>query len=601
MASGMRITLFGGIIPRLSDRGLPDNAAQFALNAKLYSGELRAWNRLRALANISISNAATVYHYTHLGTNQYLAFPTFTNVVKAPLVNESLGRLYWTPAAGGAMINTTTRIAAAQAAFPLGIPAPAGAFTVVPTGGTVATAESRVYVAIWVSAFGEEGGTSAPVAVSGNADGAWTVNGLNSLTIPGGTGNVTHLRLYRTLTSATGVDYRQVNQWAVGARPASYVDNVSATTLSSAPVLQSLSWDMPPADLKGLISVAGGFLAGFTGRTVRLSVPYQPHAWPEEYSYAVDDEIVGLGTFGNTVVICTKGKGQLLIGQTPDVMSLQKMEGVTPCLSAQSIVSTAGAVMWSSTDGLVAIDGSSNRAQLISKAWVTKDEWNARFGPTTQKASVYQDRYFAFYTDQLGFTIGFDDPVTGFTELQVAGVNSVDLDPLTGNTLLSIGNVVYEWDGDSTGTLQYTWQSKPFMQAKPVNYGAMQIRADFGGANTPVPVLVAQGIGGYALNTLGINGGKPGATPYKIGGSINGPADFIALGVAPGPPAPGPEIAVKLYVDGVLWWFGAVLSEDVVRLPSGMKGVKFEVELQGNSSIWSVVLSDTAKGLENVP
>lgn len=601
MASAIRISMFGGIIPRLSDRGLPENAAQFALNAKLYSGELRAWNQLKALASLPISNAATVYHYTHLGVDQYLAFPTFTKVVKAPLVNETLGRLYWTPAAGGARINTTTRIAAAQPDFALGVPAPAGTFTVVPTGGTAATAESRVYVALWVSAFGEEGSTSAPVPASGNADGNWTLNGLNSLTVPGGTGNVTLLRLYRTLTSATGVDYRLVAEWPIGSRPASYIDGSTAAQASAAPVLQSLSWDMPPADLKGLISVAGGFLAGFTGRTVRLSVPYQPHAWPEEYSYAVDDEIVGLGTFANTIVVCTKGAGQILMGQTPDVMSLQKMEGVTPCLSAQSIVSTAGAVMWASTDGLVAIDGSSNRAQLISKAWVTKDEWMSRFGPTTQKASVYQDRYLAFYTNQLGFTIGFDDPVSGFTELQLAGVNSVDLDQLTGSTLVSIGSTVYEWDGDANSTLQYTWQSKPFMQVKPVNYAVLQIRADYFGSGTPTPILPAQGLGGFMINSLGTNAGKPGPSPYQIGGSINGPATFISLGIAPGPAPAGPEIAVKLYVDSVLWWFGAVSSEAPVRLPSGMKGVRFEVEVQGNSSIWSIALADTAKGLENIP
>ena len=69
MASPIRITLFGGIIPRLSDRGLPDNAAQFALNAKLYSGELRAWNLMRPLDTLSIPNAATVYHYQHVGVD----------------------------------------------------------------------------------------------------------------------------------------------------------------------------------------------------------------------------------------------------------------------------------------------------------------------------------------------------------------------------------------------------------------------------------------------------------------------------------------------------------------------------------------------------
>ena len=598
----IRISMFGGIIPRLADRGLPENAAQFALNAKLYSGELRAWNRLRALETLPISDAKTVYHYRHLGADKYLAFSEYTNVVKAALVNEQLGRLYWTGSTGP-YINTTTRIQAAQPAFRLGVPAPAGTFTVVPTGGTAATAETRVYLALWVSTFGEEGGPGAPVTVSGNADGVWTVNGLNSLTVPAGYGNIGFLRLYRTLTSATGVDYRKVNEWAVGGVPASYVDNVSATTLSTQPVLQSLGWTTPPTDLKGLISVAGGFMAGFVGRTVRLSVPYFPHAWPEDYSYAVEDDIVGLGTFGNTVVVCTQGRAALLVGQTPDVMSLQKLEGVQPCLSARSIVSTSGAVMYASYDGLIGVDGSSARGQIMSRQWVTKDEWMSGFGPATQMASVYQDRYFAFYTNQLGFTIGFDDPVTGFTELQVAGVSSVDLDPLTGQTLITVGNVVYEWDGDPTGVLTYTWKSKPFMLAKPDNMAVYQLRGSFVGSSAGVPVPPAQGSFGYEMNSMVMGGGKKPTLPavMPVGGSINGPADFIAAGVAPGPPVPGPEVAVKVYANEDLVWFGAIDSEKPYRLPSGEKPVKYEIEVQGVSPLYSITLASTAKGLEMLP
>ncbi|MGU7895863.1 hypothetical protein ACV2YQ_25920, partial [Escherichia coli] len=93
-------------------------------------------------------------------------------------------------------------------------------------------------------------------------------------------------------------------------------------------------------------------------------------------------------------------------------MALQKMEGVQPCLSARSIVSTSSGVMYASTDGLVLIDGGSNRGQIVSRGWVTKDEWLTMFSPKTQMSSVYQDRYLAFYSSQLGFTIGFDDPVT---------------------------------------------------------------------------------------------------------------------------------------------------------------------------------------------
>lgn len=601
MAATLRVAMFGGIIPRLADRGLPDNAAQFALNAKLYSGELRSWANLKELASLSISDAKTVFHYQHTGLDRYLAFSVPAQVVKAPLLNETLGRLYWT-ADAGARINTTTRIEAAQADFKLGVPPHTGTFTVAPTGGTVATAETRVYLATLVSAFGEESDAGPTVTVTGNADGTWTVNGLNALIIDtAGYPNITTLRLYRTLTSATGVDYRLVNEWAIGARPASYVDNVTAVALAAKPVLISLGWALPPALMKGLISVAGGFLAGFVGRTVHLSVPYYPHAWPAEYQYAVDDDIVGLGTFGNTIVICTKGRTQILVGQSPDVMVLAKMDGVQPCLAARSIVSTSGGVIYASTDGLVAVDGASNRGQIISRAWVTKDEWVASFSPATHMASIYQDRYFAFYTSQLGLTVGFDDPVTGFTELQQDGVMSVDLDTLTGQTLVTVGNKVYEWDGDTTGALVYTWKSKPMQVPKPLNMGALQLRASFIGSSVEIPVPPAQGVGGYSLNSQAVNGPKLSSVSPGFGGPLNGPPAWMALGVSPAPPETLPSIAVKVYADGVLRWFAAVNSERARRLPSGYKADVYEVEVQGTSALFSISLSETMKGLEALP
>jgi hypothetical protein len=338
MSASIRVALFGGIIPRLADRGLPDNAAQFALNAKLYSGELRSWNTLRTLAESSQAPGATrrVFHYRHTGLDRYLSFATDADVVKAALVNETLGRLYYTTPAG-AFITTTSRVEASQPPFKLGVPPPTGTFTVVPTGGTAATAETRTYTVTVESAYGEESDTGAVVTASGNADGTWTINGLNALTIDTANyPNIANLFLYRTLTSASGVDYRRVAQWAVGARPASYLDGMTASQVASQPVLESSGWTIPPVGLQGLVGVAGGFMAGFTDRTVRLSVPYQPHAWPEEYSFAVEDKIVGLGTFGNTIVILTEGRPYLLVGPSPDAMALQKMESVQPCLSKRA-------------------------------------------------------------------------------------------------------------------------------------------------------------------------------------------------------------------------------------------------------------------------
>lgn len=596
----IRITLFGGIIPRLADRGLPDNAAQFSMNSKLYSGELRAWSKLRKLADLTISNPKTVYHYRNAAAaERYLAFNKLTYVVKAALVNETLGRLYWSNT-DGVFVNTTARIDAAQPAFKLGVPPPTGTFTVVPTGGTAQNAMTRVYTVTVSTSFGEESAPGAVVTASGNSDGTWTINGLNSLVVDTANyPNIISMALYRTVSSESGTDYRSVGSWAIGSRPASFVDTTTEVDAADNFAMQSLGWGLPPAGLTGLTAVAGGFNVGFKGRTVYASVPYQPHAWPADYQWAVEDEIVGLGTFGNTVVICTQGRAALLVGPSPDAMSLAKLEGVQPCLSARSIVSTVSGVMYASTDGLVLVDGGSNRGEIISKPWVTKTEWMSQFSPAAQMASVYQDRYFAFYTTQLGFTVGFDDPVTGFTELQMDGVSSIDLDMLTGQTMVSIGSAVYEWDGDATGTLDYQWRSKPFVVPKPLNFGAIQLRGTFINGTTPPPLPPAQGMGGYSLNTQRIGMGKAPSRLYA--GSVNGPPAWMAKGTNPLTSQPGVSAQVKVYGDGVLRWFGSIGSEKAMRLPSGYKATHWEVEVQGSSDIYSIVLAETLKQLEQVP
>lgn len=605
MRAAIRITLFGGIVPRLADRGLPDNAAQYALNAKLFSGELRSWNTLRSLADSSQAAGATrkVFHYRHLGNDRYMTFAVDADAVKAPLLNETLGRIYYTDNTGP-HITTGARLEAAQPPFKLGVPPPVGTFTVSPTGGNAVNAETRVYTVTLVSTYGEESTTGAVVTASGNADGTWNIVGLSGLTVPAGYGNVNTLRLYRTLTSSSGVDYRRVAEWTIGTVPGVFVDAVTATDLADNPVLESLGFDVPPADLKGLIGVAGGFLAGFTGRTVRLSVPYFPHAWPEDFSFAVEDTIVGLGTFGNTICVLTEGRPYLLIGQTPDSMGLQKMESVQPCLSKRSIVNTVSGVLYASTDGLVLIDGNSNSGVIVSRNWVTKDEWLARFDPDKIMASVYQDRYFAFYSDELGFTVGFDDPVTGWTELQQEDVLSVDLDVLTGQTLVTVRDSlggpdrICEWDADTTLQLVYTWRSKPFLQTKPVNFGALQLRGTFIGDGGGIPLPPIQPMSGYTINSLAINGGKP-----LYGGSINGASTWLMLGVVPVPVAPGsgPAIAVKVYADDALVWFGEIGSETPQRLPSGFKAVKWEIEVQGVSPLYSIAVAETMKLLEEIP
>lgn len=597
----IRIINFGGLVPRLGAKNLPDLNAQVAVNVKLFSGELRAWNRGRVIATARIDNPRTVYRYDYEGALRVLAFPETTWVVKAPLVNESLGRLYWAGISGGCKISTIDRIEAGDEPHALGVPAPTfTGVSVTTTGGVSELVENRVYIAALVSEFGEIGPVSEPFSNTGLVDADWTIDNLstieyNRIKYP----NMQYLRLYRTAVSDNTVAYRQVAEFPVTAVPSSYVDALSATAAAQQVAYESFDWTPPPDDLTGLITVAGGFLAGFRDRELWLSVPYQPHAWPESYKLGVEDEIVALGTFGNTIVITTKGEPYAATGSTPEVMNLSKYDKVLPCLSPTGLVATSGAVLYPSYDGLVSISGDGYR--IISQPYVTKDEWLNQYSPRGIRASVYQDRYFAFFNSRFGFSIGFDDPSTGFTRIELPGVSSVDVDRTTGQTLVTVGRTVFEWDDDRGDRLEYQWKSKPFLIPKPANFAVVQLRGEFAftlpGWGNMAPPLVD--VLGHSLNDSPING-RVGVNTTP--GSIS-PHGFPING--PGVPGQGALISTsvrtRVFCDRVLLWEGVITSEEPYRLPSGRKGALWEIELVGKTPIYSATISTTAKGLETTP
>lgn len=578
----IRIAGFGGIIPRLGDRLLPDNAARTALNAKLMSGELRSWYRGELLHDFESTDIVSAHRVKTRANDRFLGFTVETEVVKAPLINDAFDRVYWSNEFG-VFVSRLGEPDVLGEAEKLGVPPPTVAFTVSPSGGTPATAETRSYVFVLASRYGEEGPSTAPVVASGNADGTWTVNGVNTLSYDTTYTTVEKLRLYRTLTSASGVDYRRVAEWDVSSLPASYNDTVPATTLASSPALQSLAWTPPPEGLRGLVSVAGGFLAGFVGRTLFLSEPYRPHAWPEDYQLAVEDDIVALGAVGNTIVIATTGKPATASGTTPAVMSLYTYPNSVPCLSARGLVSTVSEVLYPSTDGVVSISDAG--MVMLSRELITKDEWMQEFSPGTLKAAVAQNRYIGFYSRQLGINIGFADAQAAFTQLQYPELDDIRVDPTTGQAMvLSLGRV-FAWDADRTGTLDYVWRSKPFLHNKPVNYGALQLRGTFrAGVPNPTPGDPEGGdtsdvVNATPTNSQPING-------YGIGSSLGVPPDAVR---------------VRVFGDGQLRWEGLIANERLVRLPSGFRCELWEVELVGAVPLLSVVMAGTAQELETVP
>lgn len=152
-----------------------------------------------------------------------------------------------------------------------------------------------------------------------------------------------------------------------------YLDDARQEELQE--TLQTLTWVEPPANLKGLVALPNGILAGFFDKTLCFSEPYAGYAWPVEYQQTVKYRIVGLAVYGQTVVVLTEGHPYYFSGADSASMSGQEVESPQACISKRTIAAVEGGVMYASPDGLC-LAGPSGVEVLTTMAF-SKADWQA--------------------------------------------------------------------------------------------------------------------------------------------------------------------------------------------------------------------------------
>lgn len=134
--AGVRIDVFKGIRPRVSNRLLPAGEAQIARNVRLGSGALEPWNSLTKEVGAASSSVETIYRMDNAGSPIWLQFNEDVDIVRGPVPDDELERTYYTGLDEPRMTYTTIVGTGAPADYRiLGIPAPTTAPTV--SGDTV--------------------------------------------------------------------------------------------------------------------------------------------------------------------------------------------------------------------------------------------------------------------------------------------------------------------------------------------------------------------------------------------------------------------------------------------------------------------------------
>jgi hypothetical protein len=488
-----------------------------------------SFNAGPVISSVAIGSVPPLGTYTHfklVGTKQ--SGGTYSWNVQAfvgstQIINATVSGL---PSKGGFCGISTTSLAANHGDQIFSIDNFHVTGTAPPADASDDLATSYVYT--FVNDIGEESGPS-PASATVIRDSGSTVVVTTPTTVPSGIGpewGVTSKRIYRAVTGATGTAFYFVAE--IPLATATYNDNhLDSEVVANGPLI-SENWSLPPHDLRGILALPNGIMAGFRKNQLCLSAQDRPHAWPVEYRLATDFEIVGIGAIDTMVVICTEAFPYIAAGNSPDAYSMAKLEIPQGCVSGRSIAYIAGiGVLYASPDGLVAVSGP-GRVSVVTEKLFSRREWQA-LKPSSIIGLSHDNRYFGFYdtgTEKGGFVIDFGD--AGFGKVSLAfHAGAGYSDPLTDSLFLVLdqnsppgppgspasgqftvnGGTLYrfdEYDGSPPGfnaKIPYRWKSKSYLLPYAADFRFAVVKAE--SYDDLTMVLYANGQSYYSVEVTG--------------------------------------------------------------------------------------------------
>jgi hypothetical protein len=588
--AGFKVVGFGGEIPRKFSRELPDQMAEQAWNCDLSSGPLNGLPIPLLVQDLSATPTAVRRAYRFPGPADgdpdfWLPLPSeFSSVVRSPLANDTLHRLYWSNPSGAGAVdpgcwwNSYARLVAGSPNYNLGFtyPDPGIVITVVATGGTGPTVVPyivRAYTFTYIDEYGQESSPCTPsVPVSGASDGTWTISGLPTSAPASPAGKlfptVVNIRLYRTLTGQSGSDYFHVTDLAFGS--ATYADTIPDTSISSGTLLATTSFLPPLDDMDGLTGFPGGMMVGFTDNTIHFCEPNRPNAWPAAYDQSLQYKILGFGVWQTSLIVLTEGFPSSGTGAAPSNFTFSTVQVPEPCISRGSIITDLMGVYYASQNGLVMLNYFGMQNQTLST--LTKNIWLTDFHAANIVACRHRAQYLAINGTGVGFVIDYTEARLGIVMLNTFS-NAVCIwnDVYRGDTYICADKKVYLWDSPDTNALVYRWRSKQFFLPSPTNLGAalVEMSSDVL-AHPPVdPLTPLANADPSLVLPVGVN------------------AVFRVLVDIAGDMVPVFECALTA-------------PRNFLRLPSGFKEFTWQFEIVGRVPVFEVKLARTMKELAGI-
>jgi len=586
----LKISNFSGLAPRLSAKLLADNQAQVARNCRLQSGEIRPLRAPLEIAATLVSNPLTIYNL--LG--EWLSWSSRVSIAPSPIADSgSEGRIYYT---GDGVPKKTFASFAATSSTPL--PGPnwkplavksMATAPVLTSGSGSVPAGTYAYVVTLIERFGPAGGgvleesRPSPAATITLAS-AGSVNVARG-SLPSGS-TAEFWCVYRSTSAGT---YQLVS----GNIPVATTSFADTLVTPKATLLPSNDWNEPPDDMAGLVAMPNGVMAAFRGNEILFSEPWYPHAWPVKYRQTIPANVVAIAPAGSALIVLTDSTPYIITGTHPEAMSQEKIDIVSPCVSATSVVADGYSVFYAARDGVAAIS-SAGQHSLVTRALMDYEDWIA-LEPQSIVAKSYYGSYLAFYEDRSetpykirGFCLQPND-TPPLVQLDVEAIAA------TGDYYLGSDGKIYKFDAHPINKTRAEWRSKIFTLPRPANFGAIQVDADFAALadsdeyNAKIAAIRAANAAALHDPWCGEVGGLIG--DYAIAGSqVEALPDL----------ADERAVTVTVYADGVPRVTTNFTSVRSRMLPAGYVGRDVEISISADVPVYSVTLASTASELRSV-
>jgi len=406
--SRINITGSSGAVLATEPKLLDPNTATDSRNAKPGRGDLRPWRTPLGVYTVP-SGTKTIYRMGRKvpsDTQYWLTWNTVVHAIHGFISGDTTERTFYTGDGPPKQTNNIIGVAGPgpypTASRSLGVPAPVSKLAVAPlTPGVADQEEIRYYTYTYVTEWGDE---SAPAPVSdpmtGKTDATYTLSAIASP--PAGDYGINRIRFYRTQYGSNGE-----SEFFFLREEISSITSTTDDGRALGEVLPTDGWLTPPTDLRNLTAMWNGMAAAIVDSdgSVRYCLAYKPYAWPiAQETLTPNAQAVGLGVFGQRLLIVTTGKPVLVAGSSPDSLDEQPLEFAQSCVSSQSVVSMGHGVAWASPEGLAYFgDGG---AKLVTAGILTPDQW-AAMRPDTIIGALYEGAYFGSYLDADDVRRGF--------------------------------------------------------------------------------------------------------------------------------------------------------------------------------------------------